>query len=309
MSLTPKVLIWALGVQLVLGGFLLWQAATDFALFRDDDRAAAAPVVPVPRTNAFDAPAAMRWAERQVRLGPRPAGSAAQRRAAAFLRAALPEGRFVELDGGLRNIVGEIPGTGKPILVVAHYDTAPVDDHVGANDSAAGVGAVIELARALRRDGAAGRPVQFLLTDGEEAPDHPPAGSFYDEGLRGSKAAAQTMDPGEVIVLDFIGQEGLRLPRELGSDPELWARLRAAARRAGVERVFPRSTRPEILDDHTPFVRRGIPSIDLIDFDYDCWHKPCDTLDKLSVSSVDAAGEAVLELIRELRRSPPAAAR
>jgi hypothetical protein len=55
------------------------------------------------------------------------------------------------------------------------------------------------------------------------------------------------------------------------------------------------------MDDHTPFVRRGIPSIDLIDFDYPCWQKPCDTMDKLSTRSLDASGETVLELVRTLR--------
>jgi glutaminyl-peptide cyclotransferase len=57
-----------------------------------------------------------------------------------------------------------------------------------------------------------------------------------------------------------------------------------------------------VLDDHTPFLRAGIPAIDLIDFDYACWQKPCDTMAQVSKASMDAAGEAVLELVRELRR-------
>src|SRR5204862_392525 len=81
------------------------------------------PLVPRARVNRLDASRAMAWARRQVALGPRPAGSAAQRRAAEFLRAALPGGRFVSIGGGLRNIVGRLPGTGPPILLIAHYDT------------------------------------------------------------------------------------------------------------------------------------------------------------------------------------------
>ena len=66
-------------------------------------------------------------------------------------------------------------------------------------------------------------------------------------------------------------------------------------------RYFPNATRPEILDDHTPFTRAGIPAIDLIDFDYPWWHTPEDTVDKLSQRSLDASGEAVLELLRTWR--------
>ncbi|HEY8582452.1 MAG TPA: M28 family metallopeptidase, partial [Capillimicrobium sp.] len=307
---TPKLLLWALGAQLLLGGALLWQAATDFSLFRDDDGGAPAPAMvaalPEPSADRFDARRAMRWARRQVALGPRPAGSPAQRRAAAFLRPALPAGRFVPIPGTdppLRNIVGELPGRGEPVLVVAHYDTTAVPGYLGANNSAAGVGAVIEIARSLRRDHdpERHRPVHFLLTDGEEPPTWPPERSFYDEGLRGSKFAAQTMEAGEVIVLDFVAQKGLSIPREENSDPALWARLRAAAERVGAQRAFPDETRAAVLDDHVPFTEQGIPAIDLIDFDYPCWQKPCDTMDKLSRRSLDASGETVVELVRELR--------
>jgi acetylornithine deacetylase/succinyl-diaminopimelate desuccinylase-like protein len=248
----------------------------------------------------------MAWARRQVALGPRPAGSAAQRAAADFLVTALPNGHFVELGPahpGLRNIEGSLPGRGKPILLVAHYDTTPVAGYVGANNSAAGVGAVIELAKALRRDHKpTDRPIRFLLTDGEEAPTYPVAGDFYEQGLRGSRAAAQTIDAGDVIVLDFIAQKDLRIEREAGSDPVLWNRLRRAARQVGVGSVFPDVARAEIQDDHTPFARAGMRAIDLIDFDYPCWQKPCDTMDKLSTRSLDASGEAVLQLVRQLRR-------
>lgn len=315
---TPKLLFWALGIQLLIGGLLIWQASTDFALFRSDDdadrpaqtgapapaaSAAAPPAVPAAKVDRFDGAAAMAWARRQVELGPRPPRSQAQRAAADFLMPALPDGRFVDIGDGLRNIEGSLPGRGKPILIVAHYDTTPVDGHVGANNSAAGVGAVIEIARALQRDQRpTDRAIRFLLTDGEEADTYPVQGDFYEQGLRGSRAAAETIDPAAVIVLDFIAQKGLRIEREAGSDAELWARLRAAARRVGTLAVFPDATRSEIQDDHTPFVRKGVPAIDLIDFDYACWQKPCDTLDKLSQRSLDASGETVVELVRELRR-------
>ncbi|HEU4979282.1 MAG TPA: M28 family peptidase [Solirubrobacteraceae bacterium] len=268
-------------------------------------RRAAAPAPAALRANGFDAPGAFAIARRLVGFGPRPAGSPAERRSAAYLRALLPHGRFEPVPGGLRNIAGELPGSGRPIAVIAHYDTTPVAGYLGANNSAAAVGAVVEIGRALRaqRTPPGAAPVVLLLTDGEEAPDYPPA-DFERTALRGSRAAASGpyRHARAAIVLDFVGQRGLRIPRELNSDAGLWAKLRAAARSVGAQAVFPGATQEPILDDHIPFKGRGIPAIDLIDFDYPCWQKRCDTLDKLSPRSIDAAGETVLALVRSLRR-------
>src|SRR5690606_18481620 len=105
-------------------------------------------------------------------------------------------------------------------------------------------------------------------------------------------------DVGETIVVDFVGQRNLRLPREGGSHPGLWEDLRAAAGRVGVGAVFPDRTVGQIYDDHTPFTRAGIPAVDLIDFAYPCFHRACDTLDKVHRASLDAVGEALVELLR-----------
>ncbi len=75
------------------------------------------------------------------------------------------------------------------------------------------------------------------------------------------------------------------------------------SRKVGTASYFPDDVRSEIQDDHTPFVRAGMRAIDLIDFDYPCWQKPCDTMDQLSTRSLDASGETVLQLVRELRRT------
>jgi glutaminyl-peptide cyclotransferase len=251
----------------------------------------------------FDGAYAYALTKLQLSFGPRPAGSAAQRAVAARLVKLLPRGHFEPVPGGLRNVAGYLPGTGRAIVVLAHYDTTDVPGYLGANNSAAGVGAVVAIARALagdpRRPGEA--PVRFVLSDGEEAP----AGfkDFYAEGLRGSKAyaAAHADDVREVVVLDFIALRNVRLRRDPSSDPGLWARLRAAAARAGTLGLFPPGVQGEVLDDHTPFLRAGIPAIDLIDFDYPCWQKVCDDLSKVSRASLTKVGATVLELLRAER--------
>jgi glutaminyl-peptide cyclotransferase len=262
--------------------------------------------VPTRTTRQFDVATAYRLTRLQLSFGPRPAGSPSERRAADRLVRLLPSGHFEPVEGGLRNIVGGIPGREPAIVLAAHYDTTPVPAYLGANNSATGVGAVIaiarELARRPRRPGQ--RAVQFLLTDGEEAPAN--FHDFYSEGLRGSKAyvAAHRATTKEVIVLDFIALRDETLPRESGSNARLWGGLRTAARHAGVGAMFPAADAAGVLDDHTPFVRAGIPGIDLIDFDYPCWQKRCDTLRQVSRRSLADVGESVLTLVTAERDRP-----
>jgi hypothetical protein len=288
-------LIAALVAQVVLGGALIVLAASGFRIF-GGDRARSEPP-------AFDAGHAFAELRAQVALGPRPAGSAASRRLAERLRAQLPGGRFEAVPGGLRNVVGTLPGRLPAIAVAAHYDTKDLPGFVGANDGAAGTALVLDLARALAR----ARPhdpaeVRFLLFDGEEAPRGTPEDRFGSFGLRGSKAYARAhaRELRALVLLDFVGNRALAIPRERGSSRRLWAELRAAAARVGVLGAFPPAETAEIFDDHTPFARNRVPAIDLIDFDYRCFHRRCDDLSQISRKSLDQAGRATLELVRRL---------
>jgi glutaminyl-peptide cyclotransferase len=264
---------------------------------------------PAATAHRFDAARALATVRLQLAAGQRPAGSPQLRRVAVKLRARLPDAHFEDVPGAdpahpLRNVVGELPGTEPAIVLGAHYDTEyhPVG-FVGANDAAAAVGAVIEVARVLahtRRP--AGAPaLRFVLFDGEEEPFA--TSDFYDDALRGSKAyvnahAAQTK---AMILLDYIGNRGVRLPREGSSSTSLWATVRAAGRRAGVGAVFPNDIQTTITDDHTPFLVAGIPAVDLIDWSYPVKDTVRDTYDQLSPRAIDAVGETIVELLRTWR--------
>lgn len=245
----------------------------------------------------------MHWVRLQLSYGPRPAGSAASRRLSERLKHALPHAHFQSVPGGLRNVIARVPGRDPRDLVVvgAHYDTKDIPGFLGANDGAGGTAVAVELARHLRPHRI--RPtVVFALFDGEESPDDTPDSEFEASGLRGSKVAARSFEgkARAMILLDFIGNRGLRIPREQSSDVALWTQLRQAARRAGAGRAFPPRTGPEILDDHTPFEVVGVPSIDLIDFDYPCYHQLCDDLSQISRASLDDVGETLLALLPRL---------
>ena len=257
------------------------------------------------RVDRFDRDKAFANLRYQVEMGPRPAGSAKARELAEWLRERLPRGRLQRVPGGLQNVVGRIPGRGKAIVVAAHYDTKDLPGFVGANDGAGGTAAVLEIARVLRdvRRPAGAPPIRFVLFDGEESPDD--AKDFYATGLRGSKfyARRHADEIRALILLDFVAEKGrMRIPREAGSNLGLWNRLRAAARRVGAQSAFPDDTSGEVLDDHTPFTRRGVPAIDLIDFTFRCWHKTCDDLDAVSARSLDLTGESVTQMLLDFSR-------
>ena len=319
-----RVLVVALLAQLVLGGALIYLAANDFEPFangNDGDqetapmgmatatgaggsgREAGARGAAAHRPDRFDGDRAFALVREQVAYGPRPAGSAASRRLALRLRRLLPGGRFEAVPGGLRNVVGVLPGRRPAIVLGAHYDTeATVPRHVGANDGAAGTAAVVEAARALHRvRRSRGAPeLRFVLFDGEEEPPGSRPEDFLRDALRGSRAyvRAHRGETREMVLLDYIANRGLRLPREGSSTPWLWARVRAAARRVGADAIFPPATQTAVLDDHTPFLQAGIPAVDLIDFTYRYADTPRDTPDKLSPAALDAVGETVVELLR-----------
>jgi Peptidase family M28 len=248
------------------------------------------------------------WAElrRQVELGPRPAGSPTLRKLAERLRRELPNGGFEAVPGHprLRNIVGRLPGAEPAIVIAAHYDTKRLPGFVGANDGAAGTAAVVELSRALERiERPADAPeLRFVLFDGEEATDD--SRPFAETGLRGSTPYAKrhAREIGALILLDFIAAGDLSIVREASSDRELWGRLREAARTVRADAAFPAGSGAAIVDDHTPFLQRGVAAIDLIQWPYECWHRRCDDLTAVSERSLDRTGEAVLELVRTLGR-------
>src|SRR4051812_18521876 len=309
--LSVKLLLFALVGQLVLFGGLIALTVHGFPFLGGGADDADAPItttvpagaVPKATVNRFDATRAMATAKMQVDAGQRPAGSPTLRRVADELRPELPHGRFEAVPGhpGLRNIVGELPGPGPVIVIGAHYDS---ENHpkgfVGANDAAAAVGTVIELSRAMQKltRSAVAPGIRFVLFDGEEEPH--PTDDFYRDALRGSKAYVQlhAEEVRAMVLLDYIGNTGVRLPREGTSTQSLWRDARAAAQRVGVGAGSPAGTEASIFDDPTPFLRAGSPAVDLIDWSYRYKDTLQDTYDKLSADSVDAVGETIVELIR-----------
>jgi len=265
---------------------------------------------------AFDGQAAFARVERLVGFGPRPAGSEALASARRYIvkelkkaGARVREQPFTAQtpDGPIRmvNVIAELPG-GRPeaILVGGHYDTKFFLNFrfVGANDGGSSSGLLLELARSLAR-----RPREFtywiVFFDGEEARRDWSAtdGIYGSRHLAGSlQREGRAAQLKAVVVVDMIGDRRLNIRREAASTPWLTDLLWGSATRLGHQAHFLNETLT-VEDDHTPFLRAGIPSALLIDFDYEpYWHTPEDTLDKLSPRSLQVVGDVLLDALPAL---------
>ena len=76
-----------------------------------------------------------------------------------------------------------------------------------------------------------------------------------------------------------------------GLTNEIWA----VAAELGYETYFIPQFKHTIIDDHIPFLERGIPAVDIIDFDYPYWHTVEDTADKVAPESLERV-ERTLEM-------------
>jgi glutaminyl-peptide cyclotransferase len=277
---------------------------------------------PTPQAQSipFDGGRALEHVRRQVEIGPRPAGSPELARARELIINELKSyGLNVSTDEwtattpvGARkmvNVTGELAGESQDILMLAsHYDTKLFKKFrfVGANDAGSSTGALLELARVIAAQGKPRFTYRFVFFDGEEAfcegweqcknPDGP------DNTYGSRRYVAQLQSKGEaqrvraMILLDMMGAANLEVGRDVQmSTPWLVDIIWQTAREMGHAAQF--VDRPEDVggDDHEPFVRNGIDSVDIIQLStYDYWHTEEDTLDKISSQSLKIVGDVVL---------------
>ena len=142
-------------------------------------------------------------------------------------------------------------------------------------------------------------PVWLVFFDSE---DNGQIGNW--DWILGSRAfvADNPISPRAVVVLDMVGDANLNLYLEQNSDKTLQAEIWDLAAELGYANSFIAHPRYSMLDDHTPFIEAGIPAVDIIDFDYPYWHTTSDTLDKVSVQSLQAVGTTVQAWVLEQNR-------
>jgi hypothetical protein len=199
------------------------------------------------------------------------------------------------------------PASSDRLLIAAHYDCRPHAEHdpdstkrnlpiIGANDGAAATAMLMHLAELL----SAHPPrigVDLVFFDGE---DYGPRGR-NDQYLLGSThfASNHRAQYRFCIILDMIGDRDLQIYRESLSEryhKEINDKIWNTAAAMGVTQ-FIDSVKHEVLDDHIPLIGAGIPTVDLIDFDYPHWHTHADTPDKCDTASLSAVGRVIVEVI------------
>ncbi len=213
----------------------------------------------------------------------------------------------------LTNIFAQFkPELQQRIILLAHWDTRPRAEEdadpkkrnlpiIGANDGASGVAVLLELAR-LFKNNPLPIGVDILFTDGEDYGYSRQDGNT-DLYFLGAKHFAKTKSiaytPEYGILLDMIGDRDLQLPLEQNSlrfAPRLMDIIWSTAEEVAVTN-FIRVPGELISDDHLPLNEVGIPTIDIIDFQYPYWHTHQDTPDKCSSESLEAVGKVLSAVI------------
>jgi glutaminyl-peptide cyclotransferase len=282
----------------------------------------------VPGAAGFNGERAMDHVRKQVDIGPRPPGSPELAKTRQYLidqlnsygvkvitdefRVSTPLG-----EKSMVNLTGEIPGESQDAIIISsHYDSKYFKNmrFVGANDSGSSTADLLELARVM----AANNPKPkltywFVFFDGEEAlcanwdecgkpdaPDNTYGSRRYVSQLRATNSLARVR---AMILLDMMGYKNLELGRDDMSTRWLQDIVWQTGRELGYGNVF--LDRPEGVggDDHEPFLKAGIDSLDIIQLNsYQYWHTPEDTIDKISPRSLKVVGDVVLASLPKIEQ-------
>jgi glutaminyl-peptide cyclotransferase len=290
-------------------------------------------IEPVGPELRIDAPRAMQYTKEIVAFGPRPAGSKTLDKVRAYMKNKLKpdqveEDSFVaDTSVGkipMRNLIVKFPGTKDGIIVIAsHYETnywLRNTSFIGANDGACTSALLLALADQFRGKKLEGYSVWLVFFDGEESMVR---NWRTEDALWGSRHLAQKWkDDGTskkikaLLLADMICDANLSILRDQNSTPWLLDLVLQAATKLGYQSTFFQETNA-VIDDHLPFAQAGMPVADIIEGPYgyhDSFHHTTeDTVDKLSVNSIQISGNVILETIRLINgmgdNPPPAPAR
>lgn len=193
------------------------------------------------------------------------------------------------------NVIGYIPGSDEElkdeyIIISAHLD------HVGSNgdgtynpgglDNGSGIASILEIAKTIQKQKVKPKKsIVFIAFNGEE------------EGKIGSKNYVKKpvfpLEKSVVINLDMVGSKKI-VPLTIESYDDKKTDLRDEfiefSEVIGIECKADFGNR----SDHGPFGEAGVPAINLIHYDWDGYHTPYDTIDKVDSNRVKKVDELVL---------------
>jgi glutaminyl-peptide cyclotransferase len=260
----------------------------------------------------FSGEKALAHVQRLVDFGPRPAGSTAIEKSRDYIEDQLrrfgwqvtrqafsddtPRGKIPFI-----NLIAQFSARGKAaspsFLLCSHYDTKMFDAirFVGANDGGSSTGLLLELARVIGQHPNLARKIELVFFDGEEAVEQ----FSQADGLYGSRYFARQLQGAGAkqfrggLLFDMVGDRSLGITLPADSPAEMARDIFAAAEALKLRSYFTYLGR-ELIDDHVPLNAIGIPTLDIIDFDFPWWHTADDTMDKISAQSLQTVGSVAL---------------
>ncbi len=192
------------------------------------------------------------------------------------------------------------------ILLGTHYDTKRLDNFVGADDGGSSTGVMLELARLLCSQH--GRyAVWIAFFDGEEAVR--PEWKDPDNCYGSREMAARFAMSGDLtkikafLLADIVGTRTPHFKRETYSTKALVDLVWGVAKKLGYGSIFVDES-SAVEDDHQSFLKRRVPSVDVIDLDNGpggdvyYWHTPQDSLDKVSPKTLAIVGHVFIESVK-----------
>jgi glutaminyl-peptide cyclotransferase len=321
----------ALGVVAVVAGVTV----VSIQSVRSNEAQAAMLATPAP----IDGSRAYGYLKDLCKIGPRVAGTEANTKQRQLVAkhfetkgAKVSEQPFSANDpkSGVRVNMVNLIGSWRPeqrqrVVIGAHYDTRPFPDEepdpanrklpfLGANDGASGVALLMEIANHLDKLSTS-YGVDLVLFDGEELVyGHGPDGQVgvyflgskefarrYADGVDNRRIAYRYVAG---LVLDMVGDKNLTIDQEensLALAPALVREVWTVARQLRAT-GFRNRVGQAVLDDHLPLNNAGIPTIDLIDFDYPQWHTAQDLPEHCSAASLEQVGKVVTGWLTQTRR-------
>lgn len=268
-----------------------------------------------PAAARFDSSRAWEHLRQLVAFGPRPAGSAALEQSRQYIKAQLAAAGLKTVEQAwddetplgrvhMVNLIATIPGSGKDRLAITgHYDTKLVREFrfVGASDGGSSAAFLLELARVLKARSNS-MTLEIVFLDGEEAvvewrgTDHTYGSRHYVQAAQRDRSLATLK---AMVLVDMIADRNLGIRRDTNSTKWLTDIVWDTAARLKLGAYFlPLTTTVE--DDHLPFLAAGVPSVDIIDLEYDAWHTQRDTLEAVSAGSLQVVGDVVLAAIPQI---------
>jgi glutaminyl-peptide cyclotransferase len=190
-------------------------------------------------------------------------------------------------------------------LLCAHIDSKTYTDKVflGADDAASACAAILEIAAILSRDDPeSAKRLELVFFDGEEAfgENLTVFDGLYGSRYYASEWRAKDRKPSFGILLDMIGHKNLKIALPSDTPEPLRDAVLAAAKAESAAGHFSMAPGP-IIDDHVPLNLAGIPTVDIIgDFSRGgWWHTSADSLELISVESLDISIRVTLRVLRD----------